>query len=544
MRSPNINIIHDNLNEYVKKKKHDLYIINVFKETKLKEVFQKLKEVIFEFKDINFNDFEKIISLDKKMQDIHYLPLLNCPHILIMGHGSYIHFQNDKSDDGFYKKDIFIMENYRTQISKIPKYIEKYNRKSVLCMIQNMEESFQPIRNFVESICIGSYNFSFLKGKKSKKIVKEYSDIFIDLLVYNNMDLPKKELSIEKNEQINTELNIGKNIGQYTSFVRDLINYPANICTPKFFVDQVIEQIKKKNLKNIHYKVLDRKEIEKEQMNSFLSVANGSSKDPKFLILHYEPKKKETDHILGLIGKGITFDTGGISLKPSRNMHKMKADMSGAAVVAGSILSIAQIGFGVEVKAYIPLCENIPSSKATTPGNVVVAKNGVSIEILDTDAEGRLILADAMSYAGQKSEGITHMIDIATLTGAIVVALGEITTGVLGNHRHFIQKFMEICQLSGERIWELPLFDKYDLQIKSNVADIANIGKGYAGSITAASFLKNFVPKNIPWLHLDIAGTSWSEGNRNLYSEGGASIMLSSITLWARAISQGFFSIS
>jgi len=256
--------------------------------------------------------------------------------------------------------------------------------------------------------------------------------------------------------------------------------------------------------------VLDQKQMEKLGMGSLLGVARGSDEPPKMIVLKYQPPglRSSKGDLLALIGKGITFDSGGISLKPGENMELMKYDMTGAATVIGTMRAIAQLKPPVPVLGVAPCSENLPSGKATKPGDVLRAMTGKTIEVINTDAEGRLVLADAIAYA--KKLGATKIIDMATLTGAVSIALGDVYTAILGTDQELIEQVIAAGKEVGERFWQLPLDDDYTKQIKSDIADIKNVGGKKAGTITAAAFLKEFAD-DTPWAHLDIAGTAWGD---------------------------------
>jgi leucyl aminopeptidase len=253
-------------------------------------------------------------------------------------------------------------------------------------------------------------------------------------------------------------------------------------------------------------------------MGALLGVAAGSSEPPVLIIVRYRPEQPAAgDAHLGLIGKGVTFDSGGISIKPSEHMDKMKYDMAGGAAVLGAMRAIAQLKPGVPVTALIPAVENMPGGRAQRPGDIVTTLSGKTVEVLNTDAEGRLILADAITYA--KRLGCTHLIDAATLTGAIVVALGYVHAGVFANDDALLRKLLAASKAAGEKMWHMPLDDEYKEVLKSACADMPNIGTRWGGAITAALFLKEFV-ESTPWVHLDIAGTAWLEETTPFLAKG------------------------
>src|SRR6266446_6508804 len=300
----------------------------------------------------------------------------------------------------------------------------------------------------------------------------------------------------------------GRIVGESVNFTRDLANEPGVFMTPTILAERATEVAKKFGLS---IDVLDQRRMEKLGMGSLLGVSRGSDEPPKLIVLKYQPRKIDKLHreeLLALVGKGITFDSGGISLKPGENMELMKYDMTGAATVIGTMRAIAQLKPAIAVLGIAPCSENLPSGKATKPGDVLIAMTGKTIEVINTDAEGRLVLADAIAYA--KKLGATRIIDMATLTGAVSIALGDVNTGILGTDQSLIEGVIQAGREVGERFWQLPLDKEYSNQIKSDIADIKNTGGKKAGTITAAAFLKEFVD-DTPWAHLDIAGTAWGD---------------------------------
>ncbi|HWA13779.1 MAG TPA: leucyl aminopeptidase [Burkholderiales bacterium] len=297
----------------------------------------------------------------------------------------------------------------------------------------------------------------------------------------------------------------GVALGEGINFARDLGNLPPNICTPAYLAEQARALARSHKLK---VEVLERKDMEKLGMGSLLSVSNGSRLAPKLIVLehHGGPKKQKP---VVLVGKGITFDTGGISLKPSAEMDEMKYDMSGAGSVLGTMRAVAQMKLPLNVVGLAPATENMPGGNATRPGDIVTSMSGQTIEILNTDAEGRLILCDALTYAERFHPAA--VIDIATLTGACVIALGHVATGLFANDDDLAEEILAAGQAASDRAWHMPLWEDYQDQLKSNFADMANIGGRPAGSVTAACFLARFARK-FKWAHLDIAGTAWKSG--------------------------------
>ena len=309
----------------------------------------------------------------------------------------------------------------------------------------------------------------------------------------------------------------GKILAEATNLARDMVNEPANYMTPSRMAEMAAKLAETYGLE---LTVLDREQIQELGMGALLGVAQGSQQTPKFIILHYKGgDSKATD--VALIGKGITFDSGGISIKPSEGMGEQKGDMAGGAAVMAAISAIAQLKPKINVTAIIPATENLPGGSALKPGDILTAMNGKTIEIVSTDAEGRLILADALSYA--KKLGAKLMVDVATLTGACRIALGDVCTGGFGNNQELVDKVIAAGAEAGELIWQMPMYDEYKEQNKSDVADIKNIGGKYGGAITAAQFLAEFVGDS-PWVHLDIVGTSLSEKERTYRVKGATGV--------------------
>ena len=327
------------------------------------------------------------------------------------------------------------------------------------------------------------------------------------------ISLKKLICTIDKGleNEVKQGLAQGSSIGNGMNLTRHLGNLPANYCTPTFLGNQA--KVLAKEFKTLQVEVLEKKQIEALKMGSFLSVAAGSDQAPRFIIIKYKPAGKNNNTSeqkpIVLVGKGVTFDTGGISLKPGLGMDEMKYDMCGAATVLGTMRTIAELGLPQEVIGLIPATENMPNGHATKPGDVVTSMSGQTIEILNTDAEGRLILCDALTYAERFKPEL--VIDVATLTGAIIVSLGYINTGVFANNDALAQELVAAGKQANDTAWHMPMQEPYQEQLKSNFADMANIGGMPGGSVTAACFLSRFT-KAYPWAHLDIAGTAWTTG--------------------------------
>jgi leucyl aminopeptidase len=308
----------------------------------------------------------------------------------------------------------------------------------------------------------------------------------------------------------------GRIIGEAQNFTRDLVNEPANKLTPKILAEKAEAMAKEAGLA---VEVLDEKKIADLKMGALLSVAQGSVEPPRMIVITYTPANgKAGTPVVGLVGKAVTFDTGGISIKPADGMEKMKYDMAGGATMIGIMKALAALKPGVKVICVVPATENMPGGKAQKPGDIQTAMSGKTIEVLNTDAEGRLILADAVHYA--KQLGATHLVDAATLTGAIVVALANVNVGVFGSDQAWTDKLLASAKEAGEKMWQLPMDDEYREFIKGSFADIQNIGSGKGGgSITGAWFIREFAG-DTPWIHLDIAGTAWNDDAKPWLAKG------------------------
>jgi len=307
--------------------------------------------------------------------------------------------------------------------------------------------------------------------------------------------------------EIDAAIARAKIIGESEIWARDMINEPSNRLTPRMLAERAEAMAREAGLE---IDVLDEKRIAELKMGALLGVAQGSAEPPRVIVVRYRPaQKKLNSPVLAFVGKAVTFDTGGISIKPANNMEEMKTDMSGGATMLAVVRALARLKPSIEIMAVVPATENMPGGRAQKPGDVQIAMSGKSIEVINTDAEGRLILADALCYA--RKLGATHLIDAATLTGAIVVALANVHVGAFGTPREFLDRVLESARAAGEKMWPMPIDDEYEEMIKSKIADIRNTGSGKGGgSITAAWFLKEFV-EDTPWVHLDIAGTAWRD---------------------------------
>jgi leucyl aminopeptidase len=323
--------------------------------------------------------------------------------------------------------------------------------------------------------------------------------------------------------KLQAALDDARVIGESQNFTRELVNEPSNRMTPTMLADHAKQMAQEVGLK---CEVYGADKIKELKMGAFWSVAQGSDEPPALIVLKYEPAGAPEKPVLGLVGKGITFDTGGISIKPADGMEKMKYDMAGGAAMLGAMRAIAILKPKVKIIAIVCATENMPSGKAQKPGDVQIAMSGKSIEIINTDAEGRLVLADGLYYARQL--GCTHLIDAATLTGAVVVALGYVNAGIFANDEKMYERFSKAEDQAGEKFWRMPLDDEYKEVIRSGIADIVNSGGRWGGAITAAMFLKEFA-EDTPWLHLDIAGTAWTEEAKPWIAKGPSGIGVRSL---------------
>jgi len=314
-------------------------------------------------------------------------------------------------------------------------------------------------------------------------------------------------------------LERGRIIAEAQNFTRALGNEPSNLLTPRLLAERAQSMARDAGLA---VEILDEKRLAALKMGALLGVASGSSEPPRMIVLTYTPASpKPNAPVLALVGKAVTFDTGGISIKPATDMEKMKFDMAGGAAMLGVMRVLAQLKPAIKVIAVIPSVENMPGGRAQKPGDVQIAMSGKSVEVINTDAEGRLILADALHYA--KQLGATHIVDAATLTGAIVVALGGVNTGVFGTDEAFTARVLACAKSAGEKMWHMPLDDDYRELIKSTIADIQNVGGRWGGAISAAWFLREFTG-DTPWVHLDIAGTAWLDDAKPWMGKGGTGV--------------------
>jgi leucyl aminopeptidase len=372
----------------------------------------------------------------------------------------------------------------------------------------------EAVRAIVEGALVGNFDSDYYRSdRKDQKIDA------LTIVASGNAD----HAALEKAAQ---EAQI---IGESQNFTRDMVNEPSNRMTPTILGERAKIMSQEVGLK---CEVYGADKIKELKMGAFWGVAQGSDEPPALIVMTYEPAGAPAKPVLGLVGKGITFDTGGISIKPADGMEKMKYDMAGGATMIGVMRAIALLKPKVKVIGIVCATENMPSGKAQKPGDVQIAMSGKSIEIINTDAEGRLVLADGLYYARQL--GCTHLVDAATLTGAVVVALGYANAGVFSNDDAMYERFHKANEEAGEKMWRLPVDDEYKDNIKSTIADIVNSGGRWGGAINAAMFLKEFA-EDTPWIHLDIAGTAWMEDQKPWIAKGPSGIALRSLVEFVKS---------
>jgi len=430
----------------------------------------------------------------REMTLIHTLGKLPSSRLLVAGLG---------------KESEFNLDRVRNVSADICKTLRQKGSKSIsmaLPSINNSGARVSPpalVQAITEGVLLGSYTF-----RKYITSTPDYSDPeSFSIVTDDSSQLPVLKESC----------NLGRIISEATNRTRDIVNEPPNVLTP---TELAAIASKMAESSKLGIRIIDREEMETLGMGGILGVSQGSRQPPKFIVLEYHGRA-DKDLDLALAGKGITFDSGGISLKPSASMDEMKMDMSGAAAVLNVMGAVSEIKPVVNVTGIMPATENLPGGRAMRPGDILKMMNGKTVEIISPDAEGRLILADGLCYAGQL--GAKRIVDIATLTGSCQVALGDVSSGILGNDTALMQQIVAVGEQAGEHIWQLPLFEEYKELVKSSVADMKNSGGRYAGEISAACFLKEFVG-DIPWAHLDIAGTVKSEKDNGYQIKGATGV--------------------
>ncbi len=372
------------------------------------------------------------------------------------------------------------------------------------------------VKSIVEGAYVGSFEPNYYQSDREDKQIDE-------LVIAAQGNTKALKSAAEQ----------GRIIGEAQNFARDLANEPSNKMTPTILGERAKKMSDEVGLQ---CEVYGPDKLHELKMGAFWSVSQGSDEEPRLIVMRYEPKSARKKPVLALVGKGITFDTGGISIKPAEGMEKMKYDMAGGAAMIGAMRAIAQLKPKVRVIGIVCASENMPSGKAQKPGDIQIAMSGKSIEVINTDAEGRLVLADGLHYA--KQLGATHLIDAATLTGAVVVALGMVNAGIFSNDDDFYQRFSDSLKKSGEKMWRMPVDDEYREMLKSNIADMMNVGGRWGGAVTAAMFLKEFVG-DTPWIHLDIAGVAWMEDAKPWIAKGPSGTPVRSLVEFVQDLAGG-----
>jgi leucyl aminopeptidase len=398
------------------------------------------------------------------------------------------------------KRERFGTSELRLVVGAAVRHLKGRKIKSATLFLEPGYSTPEHVASAVEGAILGDYEPDALKTEKAT--------LLESFTVNVTADNPLLEEALER----------GRIVGEAQNFAREVAGEPPNELTPMALAAHARRMAEQFGLA---CEVLEQGRMMELGMNALLGVAQGSAEPPALIVLRYAPESGKKGPHLGLVGKGVTFDTGGISIKQAEGMEKMKFDMAGGAAVLGAMRAIAQLKPPIPVTGVIPAVENMPGSRAQRPGDIVKALSGKTIEILNTDAEGRLILADALTYA--KQIGCTHLVDAATLTGSVVVALGHLNSGVFTNDAALLDRWMHAAQAQGDRMWQLPMDDEYKEQLKSVNADLQNIGGRPAGSITAAWFLREFADST-PWIHLDIAGTAWLDDAKPWMPKGATGI--------------------
>jgi len=437
---------------------------------------------------------------------IHSLGEISADHVVVVGMG---------------KKKELTIDRIRGAFAVVCRQLRKQRVNNIAiatnCVRTNHISPTDSVQAMTEGALLGLYSFrKHITEKKDKPIEIKNMTIVID----NKADVHRLENSIGR----------GKILAEAAILARDMVNEPANYMTPTDMAEVATRLATEHNLE---LTILDEEEMRKLGMGALLGVAQGSCQEPKFIILDY--KGRNGDEVdISLVGKGITFDSGGISIKPSNKMEEMKTDMAGGAAIIAAMVAIARLNLKINITAIVPAVENLPGGTALKPGDVLVAMTGKTIEIISTDAEGRLILADALGYANKLKA--KRIIDVATLTGACQVALGSVCTGVFGNNQQLLDALISAGNKAGEYMWQMPMYDEYKEQNESDIADIKNAARGGAGAITAAQFLAEFAGST-PWVHLDIAGTSIVDKERKYYTKGATGVPVRTIVNLVMAIS-------
>ena len=447
---------------------------------------QKTSGLISEL--IKCRDFE---AKHSQVSVLYTKEMLPAKRIALVGLGKYGEFNLEKLRAAF----AAVMQHLRNiNVKEAATYID-------LNLIPKAKNKIA--QAVLEGAVLGLYQYTPFKTVERENLKDmEQFNIMVWVKDFSFMEAKVKEAQI---------------ISQAVYFTRNMVSAPSNEMTPTILAKKAQEIARRKN---VTCKVWDKAKMEKLGMKSLLGVASGSSQAPKFIILEYSGSKKDKAPIV-LVGKGLTFDSGGISIKPAEKMDEMKTDMSGGAAVMGAIMAAADLRLPLNIVGLIPATENMPSGTALKPGDILKTYSGKTIEVVNTDAEGRLILVDALSYASKYKPAA--IIDIATLTGACIIALGDDVIGMLGNNDKLKSEISKAGQATGELVWELPLWESYSEQIKSDIADYKNSGGRAAGTITAAAFLSKFIG-DFPWVHLDIAGPAWTSKDKTYIPKGASGV--------------------
>ena len=415
---------------------------------------------------------------------VHHAPGFTAARLLLAGAG---------------KAENFHSSELRQLAGAAVRYLKSKSVKHVTLWLDSEHASPEYISAAVEGALIGDFDPDQLKSDKSGSKHIESFTVAIEGDATPLQDAAQR----------------GRILAESQNFARELANEPPNRLNPTVLAERAQQMASNHGLE---CEILDQNRMRQLGMGALLGVAMGSAEPPAMIVLRYRPQATAQNGAhLGLVGKGVTFDTGGISIKPSDGMEKMKYDMSGGADVIGAMQAIAQLKPKIPVTALIPAVENMPGSRAQRPGDIVTCLSGKTVEVLNTDAEGRMILADALTYA--KRLGCTHLVDAATLTGAIVVALGHVNVGVFANDEALLERWIKASKAEGEKMWAMPMDEEYKEQLKNPFADLQNIGTRYGGAITAAMFLKEFAD-GTPWIHLDIAGVAWLDDAKPYMAKG------------------------
>jgi leucyl aminopeptidase len=431
---------------------------------------------------------------------VHFPAGINAKRLLLVGAG---------------KPGKFSISDLRKIAGTALRYLKSRGVKKFVFLAREGERGPADLQAVVEGLILADFESD--KYRTEKKPNREIQSVSL------------AGFEAEQSDALTQALENGRVIAESQNFSRDLINEPSNYLTPRILADRAEAMAKEVGL---GVEILDERKISELKMGALIGVAQGSIEPPRVIVVRYTPENPRPDSpVLGLVGKAITFDTGGISIKPADNMEKMKYDMGGGATMLGAMRAIAYLKPSVPVIAVIPSAENMPGGRAQKPGDVQVAMSGKTIEVINTDAEGRMVLADGVFYA--RKLGCTHLIDAATLTGAIQVALANVHVGAFGTPREYLDHFLLSAKATGEKMWPMPMDDEYQEMIKSNIADIRNTGSGKGGgAITGAWFIKEFA-EDTPWIHLDIAATCWVDESKSWLAKGPTGVAIRSIVDFA-----------